>query len=94
MVWSTIDFHPRVNGYSGSLSPTYYADTALIQTLPAPAAVARLKMMKVRYLILHLGVQTGITMFTDAEAQAIISGLNTVSVNRYGPNDLVDLGPP
>ncbi len=94
MVWSTIDYHPRVNGYSGALSPTYYADTALIQTLPAPAALARLKQMQVRYLILHLGVQTGITMFTDAEAQSIISGLPTATVDRYGPNYLVDLGQP
>ncbi|MDQ6613996.1 MAG: hypothetical protein M3083_04430, partial [Actinomycetota bacterium] len=92
MVWSTIDYHPRVNGYSGYVSPTYYADTALISTLPAPAALAKIKSMQVRYLILHVGVQTGISMYTEAQAQAIINGLPPAMTNRYGPNYLVDLG--
>jgi hypothetical protein len=92
MVWSTIDFHPRVNGYSGYLSPTYYADTALLETIPAPAAMARVKSLQVRYLVLHVGVQTDIQMFTETQALAIIAALPTASAVRYGPNYLVDLG--
>jgi hypothetical protein len=92
MVWSTIDWHPRVNGYSGYVSPTYYADTALLETIPDPAAMARVRALKIRYLILHVGVQTDIQMFTQTQAQAIINGLPSATVTRYGPNYLVDLG--
>jgi len=93
MVWSTIDWHPRLNGYSGYESPTYSADADLMATLPAAPAFSRLRQLHVRYMILHTGMQSGYPMFTDAQAQAILAGLPPgASVSRYGPNDLVDLG--
>jgi len=92
MVWSTIDYDPTVNGYSGYVTPTYDNDAALFATLPAPAAMTRIRALKVRYLILHVGVQTDIQMYTPAQAQAIIAGLPTATVHQYGPNYLVDLG--
>jgi hypothetical protein len=94
MVWATIDWHPRLNGYSGYLSPTYVDDVEVLATLPAPPAIARLRRRDIRYLILHTGIQAGFPMYTDAQAQAVISGLPAgSSVARYGPNYLVDLGP-
>lgn len=92
MVWATIDFHPRVNGYSGYVSPTYYADTALLETIPAPDAMARVKALRVRYLILHVGVQTDIQMYTEDQAHTIIAALPAATATRFGPNYLVDLG--
>ena len=93
MVWSTIDFHPRVNGYGGYVPASWYQDILQIRTLPAAAAFARLKALRVRFLILHLGEQTGIQMYSDADASTIIKGLPvTATVGRFGPNYLVDLG--
>jgi hypothetical protein len=95
MVWATIDYHPRVNGYSGYVSPTYDSDAAIIRTIPAPAAFAKLRSMDVRYLILHVGVQTDIMMYTEDQARSIIAALPVgATVDRYDANYLVDLGKP
>jgi hypothetical protein len=95
MVWATIDYHPRVNGYSGYVSPTYDSDAAIIRTIPAPAAFAKLRSMDVRYLILHVGVQTDIMMYTEDQARSIIAALPAgATVDRYDANYLVDLGKP
>jgi hypothetical protein len=94
MVWSTIDFHPRVNGYSGYAPDSWHRDVVEIKTLPAPGAFEKLKNLRVRFLVLHMGVQTGIQMYSEADAAAIIKALPpTATVGRYGSNYLIDLGP-
>ena len=57
MLFSTIDWHPRVNGYSGYLPPGYPEDVQLLNTFPAPDAIARLRALGVRYVVLHLGAR-------------------------------------
>ncbi len=58
LLLSTIDWHPRVNGYSG-LDPPDYAETislmnALATGNTAPtASLARLRALGVRYLVVH-----------------------------------------
>jgi hypothetical protein len=94
MVWSTIDYHPRLNGYSGYTPPTYDADADVVSTFPSPEALARLRTRRVRYVILHLGVQTNYMMYTESQAQQMIAGLPQGSrVDRFGPNYLIDLTP-
>jgi hypothetical protein len=93
MVWSTIDHNPRINGYSGAIPPTYVSEAAALATLPSNNALATLSSLRVRYLILHVGLQTGIQMYTEEKATSILRGLPTyANVARYGPNYLVDLG--
>jgi hypothetical protein len=94
MVWSTIDWHPRLNGYSGYRPATYSDDAQVLATLPMPAAQARLQQRHVRYLIVHVGVQTGYQMFSEDQASSLIGHLAPGATStRYGPNYLVDLGP-
>lgn len=94
MLWSTIDFHPRVNGYGGYVPDKWYQSLVALQTIPAPGGIAQLRDLKVRYIILHLGLQAGLQMYTDAQAAAIIAGLPANSdAKRLGSNYLVDLAP-
>jgi len=53
MLYSTIDWNPRVNGYSG-LNPKGYAREAeLLNTFPSDAALQRLQALHVRYVVWH-----------------------------------------
>jgi hypothetical protein len=94
MVYSTIDFHPRLNGYSGYLSPTYGDDLAVLGSFPSPSAFERLHLRRIRYLVLHVGEQNGFPMFSEGEAGRAVSQLPAgASAGRYGKAYLVDLGP-
>jgi hypothetical protein len=55
LLGSTAHWRPLVNGYAGELPPDYVADVAVLNTFPAPAAVARLRAIHVRYAVVHLG---------------------------------------
>lgn len=95
MVWSSIDWHPRLNGYSGYEPADYSDDARVIATLPLPAAQARLAQRHVRYLIVHVGFQAGYQMLTEAQATFLLDSLQPGATwARFGPNYLVDLGPP
>jgi hypothetical protein len=52
---STAHWRPLVNGHSGVYPRDYAADVALLNTFPAPAAVARLRAIYVRYVVVNLG---------------------------------------
>jgi hypothetical protein len=94
MVYSTIDFHPRLNGYSGYLPATYEDDVAAMATFPSADSLARLKLRQVRYLILDVGQQNGYPMFTEAQARKDLAELPAgARADRYGNAWLVDLGP-
>jgi hypothetical protein len=93
MVWATIDWHPRLNGYSGYFPSTYPSEATVLATMPSPAAETLLRALHVRYLIIHVGKQAGWQMYTPAQAQQLVSQLGSGPVvTRYGPNYLVDLG--
>ena len=90
MLFATIDWHPRVNGYSGYLPPGYAEDVALLNTFPAPDAVARIRALGVRYVVLHLGVG----QYTPQQIADIVSALPPGTTARpYGDAWLVDLEP-
>ena len=52
---STAHWRPLVNGYAGVFPPGYAADVSTLNTFPAPAAVARLRTIHVRYVVVYLG---------------------------------------
>jgi hypothetical protein len=94
MIYATIDWKPRVNGYSGFLPPDYLVDINDFNQFPAAAAVARAKTLGVRYLILHVGDEHGFPAYSDAEARSMVSHLPVGAVAFHRGNGwLVDLGP-
>jgi hypothetical protein len=90
MLFATLDWHPRVNGYSGYLPPGYVEDVDLLNTFPSPEAVARLHALGVRYVILHLGVG----QYAPQQLADIVAALPPGATARpYGDAWLVDLDP-
>ncbi len=95
LVYSTLDWNPRVNGYSGFVPPGYYDDLEAYQRFPEPVATDRLRSKGVRYVILHVGVENGFPALTEADAADRVARLPPGSTStREGSSHLVDLGPP
>jgi hypothetical protein len=55
LLGSTAHWRPLVNGYAGVFPPDYPAAVVVLNAFPAPAAVARLRAIHVRYVVVHLG---------------------------------------
>ena len=51
--WSTVHWHPLVNGYSGFVPPTYQSMRQLLNSFPDGLSRAALAARDVRYLIVH-----------------------------------------
>ena len=93
MVYGTIDFHNRVNGYSGSAPDDYLTNLASLNSFPSRGALATARRLKVRYVVLHLGRFDGYLQYTNAHAQAVIAALpKNATAKRYGNSWLIDLG--
>jgi len=93
MVYGTIDFHNRVNGYSGSAPDDYLTNLASLNSFPSRGALATARRLKVRYVVLHLGRFDGYLQYTDAHAQAVVAALpRNATAKRYGNSWLIDLG--
>jgi hypothetical protein len=93
MVYSSLDWHPRVNGYSGFVPPGYDEDAAILDTFPEPAAVQRAREHGVRYVVLHVGAAQGYPMYSDAEVASKLQALpRGATAQRHGRAWLVDLG--
>jgi hypothetical protein len=91
MLFATIDWHPRVNGYSGYLPPGYPEDVQVLNTFPSPDSVARLRALGVRYVVLHLGAE----QYTPQQVADIVAALPPGATARpYGDAWLVDLQAP
>ncbi len=91
MLFATIDWHPRVNGYSGYLPPGYAEDVQLLDTFPSAESVARLSALGVRYVVLHLGVG----QYTPQQLADIVAALPAGATARpYGDAWLIDLRAP
>ncbi len=94
MAYGTIDWHDRVNGYSGSAPADYLSNLAALNSFPSPRAVSTARRLKVRYVVLHTGRFAGYQQYTDAGTRAVIAGLpRGAHAARYGNSWLVDLGP-
>lgn len=93
MVYGTIDFHNRVNGYSGSAPDDYLTNLASLNSFPSRGALATARRLKVRYVVLHLGRFDGYLQYTNAHAQAVVAALpKNATAKRYGNSWLIDLG--
>jgi hypothetical protein len=93
LLYSTLDWHPRVNGYSGYAPPTYGEDVAAYATFPQPAAIDRLRSTRVRYVVVHIGLENGHPAFTEEQAAAIMAGLPPEATwQREDTAFLIDLG--
>jgi hypothetical protein len=53
MLFSTIDWHPRVNGYSGLAPASYARDSGILNTFPSDAAMRKLRALRVKYVVWH-----------------------------------------
>jgi hypothetical protein len=94
MVYSTIDFLPRVNGYSAKAPETYKPDLDTFNGFPSPQSLHRAYELRVRYVVLHVGAQTDHKTFSEADATARIAALPpSAKAERIGNTWLVDLGP-
>ncbi|MGZ6953465.1 MAG: hypothetical protein ACXVJX_15310 [Acidimicrobiia bacterium] len=92
MLYGTLDLHPRVNGYSGSWPDDYRGRVDTFATFPARPAVALARRLGVRYVVLHIGVYSGVRQFTEQQARTIVATLpRGASARRYGDAWLVDL---
>ena len=93
MVYSTLDWHPRVNGYSGFAPSTYLGDIDAFATLPDSAAFVHARGLKVRYLILHVGAENGNPAYSESQASRIVdSAPSGAEARRYPGAWLIDLG--
>jgi hypothetical protein len=53
MFWSTYHWHSLVNGYSGYTPGDVVETRALLETFPDDRSIARLRALKVRYILVH-----------------------------------------
>ena len=89
MLYATIDWKPRLNGYSGYWPATYLDDIDVSRTFPGPASLDRLRERHVRYVVLHTA---GTGAMLPATAAAIVAALpSTVTAAPFGSSWLIDL---
>jgi hypothetical protein len=58
MYWSTTHWDSLVNGFSGNMPPDYVETITLMQTFPDDEAIARLRRLDVRYVLVHQSFYT------------------------------------
>jgi hypothetical protein len=109
MMLATIDWNPRLNGYSGFVPTDYQALTESTNRLPDPASLAELQRRDVRYVVLHTApLDTGLretstlvngsgyAYMAPAAAEAIVAGLPPDAVRQVLRTDgavIVELCP-
>lgn len=92
-LYSSIDDHPRVNGYSGYFPPGYLEQIPVLNDFPAAPSLDRLQALGVRYVVLHGSDSEEGAYFPDALAARLSLVPSTAVITRYGPDALVDLRP-
>jgi hypothetical protein len=94
MLYSSIDWHPRFNGYSGGFPDDYPTKTATLDRFPSAGALRMMKKLRIRYAVLHTGPDAGVQQYTRAQVAAILAELPPgAHARRHGDAWLVDLGP-
>ena len=108
LVLSSIDWRPRVNGYSGYEPPAYHYTIEMMNSLDdgGPAteeALGRLQHLRVGYIVIRTAPldgdwsAKGVSYLDEEGAQRVIDALppeRIVSVSREGAAVLVQLQPP
>lgn len=94
MLYSSIDWHPRFNGYSGGLPDDYVTRTQTLNTFPSAAALRLMRQLGIRYAVLHVGRYQGVLQYTKAQVATRLDQLPPgARAARHGNAWLVDLGP-
>jgi hypothetical protein len=96
MYWSTTHWHRLVNGYSGYSPPDYFDTVTRMQSFPDDKAFARLREMKVQYILVHE------SFYKPKERAALLLGLaqrrDVIPIGRYkdwaGPTQVFEFRPP
>lgn len=92
MLYSTLDLHPRINGYSGSWPADYQGRVATLNTFPSAKSVALARKLGVRYVVLHTGTFDGTEQYTSEQIRTILAQLPPgAHAQRYGNAWLVEL---
>ena len=92
MVYSTIDWHPRLNGYSGFFPTTLGSDARVLTGFPNPASLDLLRERQIRYVILHVGYESGFPVIPPAQAAAMVAALpRGATAEQVGSAWLIDL---
>jgi hypothetical protein len=108
-VLSTIDWDPRVNGYSGFTPKHYNFLAKTLNTFPSPISLRALRQRRVRYVVLRLALpgplprdqqalagRDGIGFYSATHAQAILHAIppgSATRVQRTGDAYLITLKP-
>jgi hypothetical protein len=81
--------HHRImpNGYSGYLPPSYLRSSKALRSLPDPTALARLRRLGIRYVVVHPGVAG--TPWADLRDPAAAAPLELVG--RFGDDLLYEV---
>ncbi|MCU1463404.1 MAG: hypothetical protein JWO37_3479 [Acidimicrobiales bacterium] len=90
-VYSTLDWHPRVNGYSGFVTPDYYEKLTALNRFPEPCAIDEARAIGVRWIVVHTGVVDRIRQYDALETGRVMAGLPKDAVTRAGRSYLVDV---
>jgi hypothetical protein len=92
MVYSSIDWHPRLNGYSGFFPSTYVSDAQVLTGFPDLASLKLLRERQIRYVILHVGYESGFPVISPTQAAAMIAALPAgATATKVGNAWLIDL---
>lgn len=96
-LYSSWDWHPRLNGYSGYIPSAYSKDVETMSTFPSPESLELLAERRVRYVVLHEGMETAHLDYDPLwkdEISGIVDYLpEGATAERHGDAWLVDLGP-
>jgi hypothetical protein len=69
LLFSTVHWHPIVNGFGRHEPPTHMARMEVLQRFPAPESVAELRRIGVRYVVLHPRRASALAEAADAAAR-------------------------
>lgn len=84
MLLATLDWHPRLGGYSGFIPPGYQALVNEVRSFPSPSALERLDALGVRYVVLRTAPvpsgATGVDQFVEASGLATMAAADAESL--------------
>ena len=89
---STAHWRPLVNGYAGVFPPGYATDVTTLNTFPAEAAVARLRALYVRYVVVHFG-QYDDKVRAQVEAAVELLPPGVTRVAAFEQTQIFEVGP-
>jgi hypothetical protein len=95
MVYSTVDWHDRVNGYSSFVPSDYEPRRRVLDTFPSAESLALLDRLGVDVVLLEEGKRSTLPMYSSAQLRAVLADLPAQArATRHGAAYLVELRSP